>query len=76
MRAKKFVIAAAIAVTLGGHAAFAQGVRQGTQQDTQQGAKPDQSQNSSGSEGQIRKHKIRKQTVRRRKIHKSDRKTR
>jgi len=52
MRAKKFVIAAAIAVTLGGHAAFAQGVRQGTQQDTQQGAKPDQSQNSSGSEGQ------------------------
>ena len=52
MRAKKFAIAAAIAVTLGGHAAFAQGVRQGTQQDTQQGAKPDQSQNSSGSEGQ------------------------
>jgi hypothetical protein len=52
MRAKKFAIAAAIAVTLGGHAAFAQGVRQGKQQDTQQGAKPDQSQNSSGSEGQ------------------------
>jgi opacity protein-like surface antigen len=40
MQAKRFAIVAAIAVALGGSAAFAQG------------AKPDQSQNSSGSEGQ------------------------
>jgi hypothetical protein len=44
MRAEKFAIVAAIAVTLGGGAAFAQGA--------QQGAKPGQSQDLSGSEGQ------------------------
>jgi hypothetical protein len=48
MRAEKFAIVAAIAVTLGGGAAFAQGA----QQDTQQGAKPGQSQNPSSPEGQ------------------------
>ena len=48
MRAKRFAIAAAIVVALGGSAAFAQGAQQGPQQDT----KPNQSQNSSGSEAQ------------------------
>ena len=44
MRAEKFAIVAAIAVTLGGGAAFAQGA--------QQGAQPGQSQDQSGSEAQ------------------------
>ncbi len=52
MRAEKFAIAAAIAVLLGGGAAFAQGMPQNPQQDTPQGAKPDQSQTLPGSEGQ------------------------
>ncbi len=52
MRAEKFAIAAAIAVLLGGGAAFAQGTPQSPQQDTPQGAKPDQSQTLPGSEGQ------------------------
>jgi len=44
MRAEKFAIVAAIAVTLGGGGVFAQGA--------QQGAKPGQSQDQSGSEAQ------------------------
>jgi hypothetical protein len=52
MRAEKFAIVAAIAVMLGGGAAFAQGVRQNTQQDAPQGAKPDQSRRLPGAEGQ------------------------
>ena len=55
MRAEKFAIVAALAVTLGGGTVFAQGARQDKQldkqQDTQQ-PKTDQSQNPSGSEGQ------------------------
>jgi Protease inhibitor Inh len=52
MQAEKLAIVAAIAVTLGGSAALAQGTQQDAQQDTQQGAKPGQSQDLSGSEGQ------------------------
>jgi hypothetical protein len=54
MRAETFAVITAIAVTLGGGAALAQGAQQNPQQDMQQGAKPDQSQSQSrsGSEGQ------------------------
>jgi hypothetical protein len=50
MRAEKFAIVAALAVTLGGGTALAQGARQDAQQNPQ--PKPDQSQDLSGSDGQ------------------------